>query len=451
MWLIQRDEKLQVVQNGVRHYACEMLMTAANDDVFCVSRCRSLPVRETITFIPTYPTKLTIFMTNASRFWQVRCYISGKVMIRSLRTTSKRTAIALAKKFYDANVLQQTSTNLSAEHPQQRNHSMESAARLMLQAEKARADRAEIASHAYTMTASRVRKQILPFFANMSVERVDYAQAERFLNHISALDYKSTTLTLYMLTLRKILITAQAHGWIAHVPALPKVRTKISARGWFNVHEYHTLVRAAWRTSKIIDSTKKITHRNTRGGIYTKTESVPHEMAWMIGFMVNSFMRPADLKLIQHKHVEIIRGEHTYLRLSLPESKRHKGQIITLPAAVRIYENLVLYFKDKDLAGSDDYLFLPNVMDRNGAIRLLEDYFRRLLISTQLRYTQHKQARTLYSLRHSAITFRLLYGNKIDLLTLARNARTSPEMIDKFYASGLSAEMNVAMLHSRRG
>ena len=38
----------------------------------------------------------------------------------------------------------------------------------------------------------------------------------------------------------------------------------------------------------------------------------------------------------------------------------------------------------------------------------------------------------------------------LDLLTLARNARTSVEMIEKFYASTLSAEMNVAMLHNKR-
>jgi hypothetical protein len=56
----------------------------------------------------------------------------------------------------------------------------------------------------------------------------------------------------------------------------------------------------------------------------------------------------------------------------------------------------------------------------------------------------------LYSLRHSSITLRLLYGKGIDILTLARNARTSIEMIDKHYASELTAEMNVGMLHSRR-
>jgi hypothetical protein len=58
--------------------------------------------------------------------------------------------------------------------------------------------------------------------------------------------------------------------------------------------------------------------------------------------------------------------------------------------------------------------------------------------------------RTLYSLRHTAITFRLLYGGAIDLLTLARNARTPVDMIEKFYSSNLSAEMNIDLLQGRR-
>jgi integrase len=62
----------------------------------------------------------------------------------------------------------------------------------------------------------------------------------------------------------------------------------------------------------------------------------------------------------------------------------------------------------------------------------------------------HGGDRTFYSLRHTAITFRLIYGGNIDLLTLARNARTSVEMIEKFYASTLSAEMNISLLHSKR-
>ncbi len=61
-----------------------------------------------------------------------------------------------------------------------------------------------------------------------------------------------------------------------------------------------------------------------------------------------------------------------------------------------------------------------------------------------------ERPRTLYCLRHTAIMFRLLYGQGIDMLTLARNARTSVNMIERFYASSLSGEMNVGLLHSRR-
>lgn len=36
-----------------------------------------------------------------------------------------------------------------------------------------------------------------------------------------------------------------------------------------------------------------------------------------------------------------------------------------------------------------------------------------------------------------------MFGRTVDTLTLARNARKSPEMIDRFYASQLQGEMNV--------
>ncbi len=63
---------------------------------------------------------------------------------------------------------------------------------------------------------------------------------------------------------------------------------------------------------------------------------------------------------------------------------------------------------------------------------------------------QMGRLRTLYCLRHTSIMFRLLHGQGIDMLTLARNARTSVQMIERFYASALDGEMNVAMLQSRR-
>ena len=104
----------------------------------------------------------------------------------------------------------------------------------------------------------------------------------------------------------------------------------------------------------------------------------------------------------------------------------------------------------KGLSKPTDYLFLPEIEDREAAVFIIGKHFRNLLEKTNLRKGSLGQNRSLYSLRHTAITFRLLYGNGIDLLTLARNARTSVEMIERFYASNLTPEMNIGMLQSRR-
>lgn len=76
--------------------------------------------------------------------------------------------------------------------------------------------------------------------------------------------------------------------------------------------------------------------------------------------------------------------------------------------------------------------------------------FNWVLKDTGLKQSTNDKPRTLYSLRHSAITFRLLYGSGIDLLTLARNARTSVDVINTHYASTVTGEQNVTLLQSRR-
>jgi hypothetical protein len=48
------------------------------------------------------------------------------------------------------------------------------------------------------------------------------------------------------------------------------------------------------------------------------------------------------------------------------------------------------------------------------------------------------------------LTFANQMATAIYLLTLARNARTSVEMIERFYASNLTAEMNIDLLQGKR-
>jgi len=51
------------------------------------------------------------------------------------------------------------------------------------------------------------------------------------------------------------------------------------------------------------------------------------------------------------------------------------------------------------------------------------------------------QRHTTYSLRHRALCFQILKTGGSDLLSLAKNARTSVDMLEKFYLSHLTPRM----------
>ena len=123
-----------------------------------------------------------------------------------------------------------------------------------------------------------------------------------------------------------------------------------------------------------------------------------------------------------------------------------------MPWAVKVYERIrkrqIKEFGREPQ--SDDYVFLPTAASRDFAMKQLAKQFEIVLQMTKLKMSIANEPRTLYSLRHSCIMYRLMFGFGIDTLTLARNARTSPEMIDRFYAAPLQGEMNVGMLQSKR-
>jgi integrase len=216
------------------------------------------------------------------------------------------------------------------------------------------------------------------------------------------------------------------------------------------VNEYRRLLRISKELSNLREVIRAPTHRNTANGAFVKCNGIPKEMPWLVGFMVNTFIRPVDIKLIKHKHIQIIDGVTRYLRISMIETKKHTGQIVSMRVAVSIYKKILSYQASKGYGHPEDYVFFPEVKDRQGAIALISGHFKKILDNGKMNIGVNGEKRSLYSLRHTAITFRLLYGKGIDLLTLARNARTSVEMIERFYSSNLTAEMNIDMLQSKR-
>jgi len=321
---------------------------------------------------------------------------------------------------------------------------------IMLSKESQRLYAGEITHQTFEMLKCRLNGHLLAYFSEEDVKNISHRKLSAFITYLQGQDIGAVTINQYLGLLKRVLYVGVMDGVVDQLPIFPKIKSKSIPRGSFSVDEYRNLLRISKQLSSLYEATKPPTHRNTANGAFIKTPSVPMEMRWLIGFMVNTFVRPVDIKLIKHKHIQIINESNRYLRISMIETKKHTGQIVSMRAAVSIYQKILEYQSSRGFGNQEDYVFFPHVDDRQGAISLISGHFKKILDKGNMRIGVNSEKRSLYSLRHTAITFRLLYGSGIDLLTLARNARTSVEMIERFYSSNLTAEMNIEMLQSKR-
>jgi integrase len=422
--------------------------SASNDEAFSASRGRTVPIPETLTQVPGYPDKLRIYKIAASRFWQVRCFFAGKTYSRSLRTTSMKTALDLARAFFDstaARVYLRTGGP-----PPESTVRLAQVAEQMYAQELAKAARGELSKGSVQVIRNRLDRFILPELGQVPLPELHYARLRAFIDHLGKLQLSTTTISQYLVIVRKALKLAQHLGLVRDLPEFPPVRVTARPRGGFTVAEYTQLLRKARALVGQWHPMAAQLGPDERFWVARDLLCMPPDLPYVIAFMVNTFVRPGDIKKMQHKHIEEVRGRHVYLRMSLPETKRHDKPVVSMRAAVRIYRTLQAASQQRGYGLPEDPLFLPQLANREHALAVLNFHFQWVLRECGLTHGPLGQKRTLYSLRHTAITFRLLYGQGIDMLTLARNARTSVNMIERFYASSLSGEMNVGLLQSRR-
>jgi hypothetical protein len=81
----------------------------------------------------------------------------------------------------------------------------------------------------------------------------------------------------------------------------------------------------------------------------------------------------------------------------------------------------------------EDFLFAPDMEDRETALDVLATQFTGILAITQLRRDYEDKPRTMYSLRHPATVRSIQKGLPIEMI--AANSRTSSDMFRRFYGS----------------
>ena len=418
---------------------------------------RTNPDPATICSVRGYPKKLTLYKCDASPYWYVR-YYDKKIIRRSTRTTNKREAEAFAKRFYEEILLRQ-SQSLSILDKS----SFKRCAAALLDSKKSTLARGEITKETVENLEYRLKK-IVGIFGGRDVNDITYEDLEKYVTQLSnqTPELSSNTIDGYLKVIHQVFNQAHKMRLIQMIPQFPSVSKKVGTRGYFTVEEYRML----WQGARELEGSRfhyrkvKTSSGEERGEYYLagtekrgrliRSTLITPELYYLIVFMVNSFIRPTDIKHLKHKHVEVIKGERAYLRLTLPESKRHDTPIVTLSIAIQMYEKLTQYNSSNGWgSGKEDYVFFPN-QSRGNALKILQQQFTILMWKLNIGKGPRGEERTIYSLRHTCIMFRLLHGQNIDLVTLARNARTSPEMIDRHYASQLKGEDNIDMLQSRR-
>jgi integrase len=197
---------------------------------------------------------------------------------------------------------------------------------------------------------------------------------------------------------------------------------KISHRAWFSPEEYKKLYEATRRRA-----------RSPKNPRYKWESEQLHDY---VLFMANTGLRPDESNQLEYRDVKIVEDEgskETILEIEV-RGKRGVGYCKSTIGAVKPFQRLV----ERNKPQPTDLIF-PKTH---------RQLFNTILDEEGLKKDREGQPRTAYSLRHTYICLRLMEG--ADIYQIAKNCRTSVEMIEKYYASHLKNSLDASAINIRR-
>jgi integrase len=311
----------------------------------------------------------------------------------------------------------------------------------------------------------RLRVHLLPFFGNIGLSQItpgkvqDYRVHRMKTNRVVNLRSKSnrpvkdkpparSTLHDEVVTLRLVLKTGIRHGWLDHLPDLSppyKTQGKIVHRPWFSPAEY----------KQFYEATREYAKHPPQPQYQWNAEQV-HDY---VLFMGNTGMRPDEVRNLQHRDVTVTTDHGSgqeILEIDV-RGKRGVGFCKSMPGAVRPYQRLLhrpkpkrgKQLRNRSRLNPNPVLsdIMPEPTDKvfpGNYVKL----FNRILDETNLKLDRDGNPRTAYSLRHTYICLRLMEG--ADIYQIAKNCRTSVEMIEKYYAAHIKNTLDASAINVMR-
>jgi hypothetical protein len=384
---------------------------------------------------------LAIYRVKASPYYRVRVWIPSqkKRVVRTTKTADRTEAISIAEELL--NTL--GARGILNEVPQSR--TFETFADKLLLNEKARGERGEISRRLWTSTKFYLNHKkwgVLRRFAKTDVTTIQTKHYNQYIDWVQEQDSSLTPATLNHIAsvFAKVMKLARQEGAIEFVPATPRVKRRDNPRAYFRfsplVDKEHDEYKKLLMTAKEM-ADKKIRVRDT---------IISDELYDFILFMTHSFLRPTESEVYALTHRDIaVADDPKRLIITIRKGKTGHRVVNTMPAAVSVYGRIKS--RNKDFL-TDDFIFLPAYKNRTTAKQIVQRQFNALLERCHLKKDRWSKnsVHTVYSLRHTAVCMRIiLSGGKVNIFNLAKNAGTSVDQIERFYARNLPLSREMAI------
>lgn len=382
---------------------------------------------------------LAIYQTNASPFWfaRIRNPISKRNIVRSTKETSRLEARKVAEELFISIMKSKDAVKVPREV------TFGYFAEELVKAEKRKGLLGELNHKLWANTEFYLEHKnwgILKQFEMVDVKTITTVEYNSYMDWVRTKDktLKPTTRNHITSTFSKVMKLARDRGAIITVPDLPRTKKKDNPRPFFRF--YPLVPKEEDEYKLLLDKAQELAAIGHR----IRESTITDELYDLILFLTHSFIRPIETELysLKHKHINIA-SEPRSLTLTIADGKTGYRVSSTMPAAVSVYKRIAERYPD--LSGPEDYLFFPQYKNRSSAKRIIQRQFNELLKFCELKNNPlFEYTHSLYSLRHTAICMRLtLSKGKVNIYTLAKNAGTSVNQIERFYARHLplSAEL----------
>lgn len=367
--------------------------------------------------------KLHVYKREHSRLWQCSTYLGGK----NHRVSTKEESLSQAKAFAEDWYLELHGKFRRGEI---RNEKTFREAAKAFEREFEIITEGERSPRYVKLHKDRLRVHLVPFFGDKGLSEITSGLVQEYRLHRRETSRTGrpparSTIHQEIVALRQVLKTAIRHGWIQHLPDLSvpyKTSGKLEHRAWFSHDEYRQLYEATRRRSQ-----------QAKGRRWQWTCEQLHDF---VLFMANTGLRPDEARRLQYRDVTIAEDDatgETILEIEV-RGKRGFGYCKSMANAVRPFERL----SKRNNPEPSDLIFPGNHRELLNTI----------LEEEGLKFDRDGRRRTAYSLRHTYICFRLMEG--ADIYQIAKNCRTSVEMIEKFYAAHIKTAIDAAAINVRR-